>query len=736
MKANLKQQQAIEATHGALLIIAWAGSGKTATLTKRIAYMISEKQIVPNSILALTFTNKAAGEMKARTGQAIGSIYHPHMMKNRHLPYMGTFHSFWIYIFKEVLGSQYSDNVSQKILLRKDFIIYDESDKLSIMRDIIKNELWLIEKEYPPRQIAYFISDAKNKSITPKWYEEFVDSNLKEIVAKVYKRYQERLWENNAIDFDDILWKLLQVFEIPEILTVYQEKYKFIMIDEYQDTNLVQYKIVQLLAQKYWNLAVVWDDWQSIYSWRWADMRNILEFKKDYPNAKIVKLEQNYRSTKTIIHAANTVIKNNKESLDKELWTDNVEWEKIQYVSAQDDRGESIWIAENILQHVKIGWKYGDNLILYRTNAQSRGIEEALLKKAIPYKVIWGMKFYDRKEIKDILSYLRVILNPSDPVAFKRIVNIPTRKIGNKTLETLDVYRASFGIWYFEVLDNISGLDDIRPAAKTALQEFTDIIKDISAKSSRMNVSQLIGEIISQIHYEDFLKTQFSTDEYESKKENLSELKNVASEYDWLDPRESLSLFLEEVALISDLDSTEDENDYVILMTIHTSKWLEEKRVFVTGLEDGIFPHSRTHSNLKELEEERRLMYVAMTRAKDQLLITRAKQRFYFWDYIRNPESRFIVEIPSELIENIELGWGFSFDSPFEQSWSDSTMRVVKKVLIENNVLEFKPGMQVSHHKFWIWVIDGLVGEIAEIRFREGIKKMNIRIAPVKLVLE
>lgn len=736
MKANLKQQQAIEATHGALLIIAWAGSGKTATLTKRIAYMISEKQIVPNSILALTFTNKAAGEMKARTGQAIGSIYHPHMMKNRHLPYMGTFHSFWIYIFKEVLGSQYSDNVSQKILLRKDFIIYDESDKLSIMRDIIKNELWLIEKEYPPRQIAYFISDAKNKSITPKWYEEFVDSNLKEIVAKVYKRYQERLWENNAIDFDDILWKLLQVFEIPEILTVYQEKYKFIMIDEYQDTNLIQYKIVQLLAQKYWNLAVVWDDWQSIYSWRWADMRNILEFKKDYPNAKIVKLEQNYRSTKTIIHAANTVIKNNKESLDKELWTDNVEWEKIQYVSAQDDRGESIWIAENILQHVKIGWKYGDNLILYRTNAQSRGIEEALLKKAIPYKVIWGMKFYDRKEIKDILSYLKVILNPSDPVAFKRIVNIPTRKIGNKTLETLDVYRASFGIWYFEVLDNISGLDDIRPAAKTALQEFTDIIKDISAKSSRMNVSQLIGEIISQIHYEDFLKTQFSTDEYESKKENLSELKNVASEYDWLDPRESLSLFLEEVALISDLDSTEDKNDYVILMTIHTSKWLEEKRVFVTGLEDGIFPHSRTHSNLKELEEERRLMYVAMTRAKDQLLITRAKQRFYFWDYIRNPESRFIVEIPSELIENIELGWGFSFDSPFEQSWSDSTMRVVKKVLIENNVLEFKPGMQVSHHKFWIWVIDGLVGEIAEIRFREGIKKMNIRIAPVKLVLE
>ncbi len=736
MKANPKQQEAIESVHGALLIIAGAGSWKTATLTKRIAHMISENNIIPNSILALTFTNKAAGEMKERTGQAIGSTYHPHMMKNRHLPYMGTFHSFWIYILKEVLASKYSQSVTDKIALRKDFIIYDEADKLSVMRDIVKNELWLIEKEYPPRQIAYFISDAKNKSITPEAYDNFVDSNLKEVVSKVYKRYQERLWENNAIDFDDILWKLLQVFEIPEILAAYQEKYKYIMVDEYQDTNLVQYKIVQLLASKYGNLAVVGDDWQSIYSWRGADMRNILEFKKDYPNAKIVKLEQNYRSTKTIISAANTVIKNNKEALDKELWTDNIEWEKIHYVSAQDDRGESNWIAENIESYVKWDGKYGDNLILYRTNAQSRGIEEALLKKAIPYKVIWGMKFYDRKEIKDILAYLRIILNPSDPVAFKRIVNVPARKIGNKTIESLDSYRESFWIGYFEVLDNISELDELRPAAKLALSEFTEIIKNISEKSNKLNVSDLIWEIISQTQYEDFLKSQFSTDEYESKKENLSELKNVASEYDGLEPRESLSLFLEEVALISDLDSADTQDDFVILMTIHTSKWLEQKRVFVTGLEDGIFPHSRTHSNPKELEEERRLMYVAMTRARDELFITRAKERLYFWDYVRNPESRFIAEIPAELIENVELGGWFSFDSAFSQIWWESTMRVAKKVVVENNVADFRAWMQVSHHKFWIWIIDGLIGEIAEIRFREWVKKMNIRIAPVKLITE
>ena len=471
-------------------------------------------------------------------------------------------------------------------------------------------------------------------------------------------------------------------------------------------------------------------------------MRNIINFKKDYPNAKVIKLEQNYRSTKHVIAAANTVIKNNKEALDKELWTDNPQGNKIQYVSAVDDRSEANWIAENIKEYVsspdkkESGLWYWDNLVLYRTNAQSRWLEEALLKNAIPYKIIWGMKFYDRKEVKDMLAYLRCILNPQDPVALKRIINTPSRKIWAKSIEVLDVYRQNFGIGYFEILENINEVEDIRPAAKISLSEFSQMFVQFFTLSQTRNVSELIGEIIRLTGYEEYLKTQFSQDEFESKKENLSELKNVASEYDGLTPREWLSLFLEEVTLISDLDTVDQNQDFVMLMTIHTSKWLEQQRVFVTGLEDGIFPHSRTHSKPIELEEERRLMYVAMTRAREELFLTRAKERFYFWDYVRNPESRFIQEIPQENIETIEIGGWFSFStsSTFWSDLSETTMRVARAPAIENNVADFRLWEQVEHHKFGIWTIDSIVWEIAEIRFKIGIKKMNIRIAPVKKI--
>lgn len=738
MNLNEKQKQAVEKIEGPLLIIAGAGSGKTATLTQRISYMIAHKSIEPSSILALTFTNKAASEMKERTGKAIWATYHPYMLKNRHLPYIWTFHSFGIFVLKEVLNTQFPhyQAITDCIRLKKDFIIYDEADKLSVMKDIIKNWLWLIEKEFPARQIAHFISDAKNKSITSRQYKSQVDSSLKEVVLQVFERYEVRLSENNALDFDDILLKLLQVFEIQEVLDIFTERYKFIMVDEYQDTNMVQYKIVELLASKYRNLAVVGDDWQSIYSWRGADMRNIIHFKKDYPEAVIIKLEQNYRSTKHIIESANSVIKNNKEALKKELWTDNIQGETIKYLEAYDDRGEANWIAENIQKYVLEAGKYGDNLILYRTNAQSRGIEEALLKKAIPYKVVWGMKFYDRKEVKDIMCYLRVIHNPTEPVAFSRIVNTPTRGIGAKSLEVLTQYKESFGISYFQVLENIMEIDDLRAGAKQSLYEFYQLFVWFHNASQSLSVSQLIRKVIDEIYYEDFLRGQFSGDEFESKKENLFELQNVASEYDGLSPREWLSLFLEDVALISDLDSTDEAQDTVTLMTIHTSKWLEQKRVFVTGLEDGIFPHSRTHMNMRELEEERRLMYVAMTRAKEELFITRAKERLYFWDYVRNPESRFVQEIPSESLEKVEIAGCFSFDtsSSFEKPDYESTMWVAKKVVVQNNVADFRSGHRVYHHKFWEGIIESLVGELAEIRFSGGIKKMNIRIAPVKLV--
>ncbi|MDA9129164.1 UvrD-helicase domain-containing protein [Candidatus Gracilibacteria bacterium] len=740
MKANTQQQQAIEYIKGPLLIIAGAGSGKTATLTQRIAYMISKQNILAPNVLALTFTNKAAAEMKQRTGKAIGAEYHPHMMRNRHLPYIGTFHSFGIFVLKEVLAGGY-EKIEEAIGLKKDFLIYDEADKLSVMKSIIKDEMGLIEKEYPPRQVAYFISDAKNKSLDSKSYQTQVDSNLKEVVAKAFEKYEIRLRENNAIDFDDILGKLLSLFEIPEILEYYQEKYQYVMVDEYQDTNIVQYKIVSLLAGKYRNLAVVGDDWQSIYSWRGADMRNIIEFKKDYPDAKIIKLEQNYRSTKCIIKAANSVIQNNKEALKKELWTDNQEGEKIHYVITYDDKGEANFIAENIEEDIqeKKG-SYSDNLILYRTNAQSRSIEEGLIKKNIPYKILGGLKFYDRKEVKDMLGYLRVILNQNDPVGFKRIINTPARKIGAKSLQVLDSYRDNFGVSYFQIIENIEEVEDLRPQARESLYNFGKMFEGFFAASNELSPSLLLQKIIDDTRYEDYLREQFSEDEFVAKKENLQELRNVASEYDGLAPREALSLFLEEVALISDVQKTEEgevpDTNFVTLMTIHSAKGLEQKRVFVTGLEEGMFPHSRTLMKPAELEEERRLMYVAMTRAREELFITRAKERLYFGDYVKNPESRFMKEIPEECLETEEIGSSFSFSSmsSFSQDTSEPMMRVARKPAQENNVADFRAGEQVEHHKFGIGVIDSLIGELAEIRFRSGIKKMNIRIAPVKKV--
>lgn len=737
MHLNPEQQKAVEKTDGTLLIIAWAGSGKTATLTARIGYMISEKSITPANILALTFTNKAASEMKERIGKKIGMDI-GNAFRNPHVPYIGTFHSFWVFILKQILEN---DSINQKatsvIGIRKNFIIYDESDKVSIIKWIIKDDLGLIEKEYPPRQIAYYISDAKNKCISSEMYAKEVDSNIKEVVNDVYTRYEKKLQENNALDFDDILTKTLQLFEqIPEILDHYQERYKYIMVDEYQDTNIPQYNIIKLLASRYKNLAVVGDDWQSIYSWRGADMRNILNFQKDYPEALVVKLEQNYRSTKKIIQSANKIIKNNSEALEKELWTDNESGESIIYGEAVDDGAEAKWIAENIKDYEG---NLKDNLILYRTNSQSRKIEEALLRHNLPYRVVWGMKFYDRKEIKDILSYLKILHNPDDIVSFKRIINVPSRKIGAKSIQILDMYREQFWINYLQIIDNIEETEELRNAAKIALWEFGNIYKNLMKKSFEVEVSALISEIISAIGYKQFLKTEFSKEEAESKEDNLVELENVASEYNGLSPRESLATFLEEVALITDMDTKDEREDYVTLMTIHTSKWLEQKRVFVTGLEEGIFPHNRSISDPQQLEEERRLMYVAMTRAEKELFLSRAKERFFFGDYIRNPASRFIKEIPEELLVKEEIGGGnFSgFSTSFSQMWEETSVGsfATQKPKVSNDVESFSLWDKVQHHKFGNGIITSLSGELAEIAFPgKGMKKMNIRIAPVKKI--
>jgi len=770
MNLNLEQQKAVNCINWTLLILAWAWSWKTATLTARIENMIKNVWINPQDILAVTFTNKAAKEMKHRVSKVLWVEYNISPFKNRGLPMVWTFHSIWVFILKEKIES---------IWMNKDFVIYDESDKLSVIKGIIRDDLKLDEKKYPARSIASFISNAKNALISAKNYEKYVDSHIKEIVRDVYKIYQAKLEENNSLDFDDILVKTLEVLKNPEILEYYQEKYKYIMVDEYQDTNAPQYEIIKLLASKYRNLAVVGDDWQSIYSWRWADMRNILNFKKDYPEALTIKLEQNYRSTKHIINAANEVIKNNKTALDKTLFTHNEIWEKIIYIDALNDRIEASSIAKIIKEKFKSPpltppyqggeqilpltrgeleggtWTYSDNLILYRTNSQSRSLEEALIFEWIPYKIIWWLKFYDRMEVKDILAYLRVIHNINDVVWIKRIINVPTRKIGDTTLKKIDEYRANFWVNYKQIFENIQEVDDLNSWAKRSVFGFYEILLVLIKESNNLVVSELIEYIIKKINYEEYLKDDITRDEFEAKIDNLAELKSVASTYNWMEPRESLSQFLEEVSLLTDNPSPltplpegegNIDNGFVTLMTIHTSKWLEYNRVFITGLEENLFPSFRSINEPKDLEEERRLMYVAMTRAKKELFISRSKERFQYGNYISNPVSRFIKEINPNYLEDYSFKNNFKnnyFQDNSTSKWSDfsfdnlvdnSTFKI-KKTVIENDISDFNIWNKVSHLKFWNWTITWLSWDIAEINFWiSWIKKMNIKIAPVRKI--
>ncbi len=744
MNLNPKQEEAKNKIEWPLLIIAWAWSWKTATLTARVEYMIKEKNINPANILMVTFTNKAASEMRERVAKVLWVNPPRSVYVQWNFPTIWTFHSIGIFILKDVLSKYLPEELW--IWLKKDFVIYDESDKLSVLKSILKNTLHLEEKEFPARQIAFYISNAKNNLITAKWYEKEVDSSIKEVVYKAYIEYEKNLAMNNAMDFDDILVKTLALLKIPKILNEYQEKYKYLMVDEYQDTNAPQYEIVKLLAAKYGNLAVVGDDSQSIYSWRWADMRNIINFRKDYSDALIVKLEQNYRSTKKIIAGANAVIKNNTSGIKKELWTNNNEGEHISYIEAPDDKIEASIIA-NIIKE-KEG-NYIDNLVLYRTNAQSRKIEEALMIANIPYRVIWGQKFYDRKEIKDLLWYLRVIHNPNDVVSMKRIINTPTRKIWAKSIETLDNYKENFWLTYTQIIENIDEVEEIKPAAKKAIKIFNEIFEDLVKYSEKEVVSKLIREIIKRTWYEEYITEWLSTEEKEAKLENIDELVNVATEYNWMEARESLSIFLEEVALITDMDKNDERPDYVTLMTIHTSKWLEQKRVFLTWLEEWIFPSFRSVNDTHALEEERRLMYVAMTRAREELYISRAKERFHFWDYVRNPESRFMKEIPKDHIEMYDMSeftnsWNWSIFSSSSLSWNSewfsfwgntwwfSTTPKIK-IQANNDVSQFTRWDRVTHPKFGWWIITELNWELATIAFSwKWTKKMNIRIAPVR----
>jgi len=725
MILNTQQQKAVSQITGPLLILAGAGSGKTATLTARIEHMITHG-VPPHEILAVTFTNKAAKEMKERIGRRLGVSYALSPYKNSALPFVGTFHQMGIFILKKHIHH----------LGRGDnFVIYDESDKLTILKNILKNTLNLSDKLHPPRQIATYISNAKNSLISAAWYaQEYHDSQMKKVVAQVYTHYEKNLNQNNALDFDDILTKTFEVLSLPSVLEYYQEKWKYIMVDEYQDTNIIQYKIISFLAEKYKNLAVVGDDWQSIYSWRGADMRNILNFQKDYPQALIIKLEQNYRSTKNIIDAANGLIKKNRSSLDKTLFTDNQTGEKITYIDAPSDQIEASTIAKIIASK---GYNYFENLILYRTHAQSRALEEALMYAAIPYKVVWGVKFYERREIKDLLSYLKTIHNPNDAVALMRIINTPSRKIWLTTLEKLTQYQSAFGVTYLQIFEHIDEVDGLGSAAKTALKNFHFLLFTLIEASQKQTVFELISTIIKSIDYEAYLRSDATKEEFETRMENISELKNVASKYNGMDPRDSLANFLEEVSLVTDMDTLdESENNFVTLMTIHMAKWLEYQRVFIAGLEEGIFPWTRSMYEPPALEEERRLMYVAMTRAKQELYLSKAQERFQYGEYLHFPPSRFITEIDTQYIQNYE------FPESMKYFFSGNTIPnhdrpIVKSVLpkIQNDTKDFSIGDRVSHPKFGFGLIISKNDDLAEIKFPSfGIKKMNIKIAPIKKV--
>lgn len=608
---NEQQKLAVTTTEGPVLILAGAGSGKTKALTHRIAYLIKEKNIHPQNILAVTFTNKAAEEMKKR----ISLLLSPNSSQSPFiLPWMGTFHSICAKILRKEIHN---------LGFRRSFTIYDEDESSSAIKNAMET-LNIDKKQYNPKTIKNFISGAKNELMNPKTYSRYSKGPFGEVVIRVYEQYQKDLKIANALDFDDLLVKTVELFSNPttggpEILRRWQELFRYILIDEYQDTNTVQYRLVQLLSQKYQNICVVGDDFQSIYGFRGANFKNILDFEKDYPKAVVIKMEQNYRSTKNIITAAQKVIEHNLMRSEKELWTKNEDGLPATIYEAQNEIDEIEFIITEILALQRLS-SLNDFVILYRTNAQSRIIEEIFLQNKIPYRLIGALRFYNRKEVKDILSYLKLMVNPQDKVSLKRVINTPVRGIGEKTYKELDMENPK-------------------------IKNFFALMENLRTLSEKLKVDELIDEIATATSYKSFILD--GTEEGEMRWENIEELKSVAAK------SENLEEFLENVALVSDIDSYDRSAEAVTLMTFHNAKGLEFPTVFMIGLEEGLFPHSNCLFDPSELEEERRLCYVGMTRAQKRLYLTHARSRMIYGSTQTNMPSRFIGEIPEELKERI-----------------------------------------------------------------------------------
>lgn len=755
---NKEQYVAATTVEGQVLILAGAGSGKTRVLTHRIAHMIEDKNIRSYNILAITFTNKAAAEMRERVKALIGD--------EADNMWISTFHSTCVRILRREID---------KIGYKKDFTIYDSSDQKTLMKHVIK-ELNINDKDITEMEILSAIGKAKDKLQSPaKFKMENENDFRKNKVADAYILYQKKLKDNNALDFDDLIVKTVELFKkVPEVLEFYQNKFKYIMVDEYQDTNQCQYEFIKLLAAKYKNVCVVGDDDQCIYQWRGADIRNILDFEKDYPNAKVVKLEQNYRSKGNILEAANKVIVNNTERKSKVLRTEQVNGEKIKIYRAYSDGDEGSFVASEVKKISEVdGLSYKDFAILYRTNSQSRIFEEVFRRNNIPYRIIGGLKFYDRKEIKDILAYLRVIQNPVDAINLRRIVNVPKRNIGDATVEKVQEYANEMEDSLYNTFLDAEFIPTLTTRNKTSIQKFTEIMEDLMMMAEQLSVSQLIEYVLDKTGYMKSLKESKEIED-ESRIENLKELVSDAVDFEKNNPEDnSLASYLEKVALVQDVDNMDQEAESVVMMTVHSSKGLEFPVVFMVGMENGIFPGSASFEKDAEMQESRRLCYVGITRAREKLYMTSAEIRRVFGRTVAYPQSDFISEIPSGLKEYVNvrtgksestkntfansipsnsnphslrssMGMGYGAQNNVKKQSAADALSKLQDIIHGGNEEKLTPkeatiGRKVKHDKFGVGTIIKVTKEPNDVKLMiafdsQGIKTLMLSFAPLEIL--
>ena len=769
---NDKQREAAMYVDGPLLVLAGAGSGKTSTMTRRIAYMIREKGISPWEILAVTFTNKAAKEMRERVESLVGSGINMWIM---------TFHSACLRILRmhaDLLG--YS----------KDFTIYDPVDQKAVIRAAIKAQN-VDEKQFKPVSVLSTISDAKEKGMEARQFAIEAGTYPEQIIGKLYMEYERTLKKNSAMDFDDLIWRTVELFEKnPEVLEKYRDRFRYIMVDEYQDTNYMQYKFIKMLAEKNRNICVVGDDDQCIYQWRGADIRNILSFEKDFPGTKVVKLEQNYRSKGNILKAAHSVIKNNKGRKDKKLWTTQEDGSKLMYKRLRNEKEEAAYVAEQVDSLMTGERKYSDFAVLYRTNAQSRSFEEAFMGHNIPYRVLGGTKFYDRKEIKDMMAYMRLVLNPADDLAFMRVVNEPKRGVGAKTIEKLQILADQRDASLFELLCDDEVVDGLSSKVSAALHEFINLIASVHSQQDELRVSDIYDRLLVDSGYLNVLETIVNEHsegaiEAEGRVENLLEFKSVMFDAEDENPQITLAEFLEQVALVADVDNHQPDENAVVFMTLHSAKGLEFPVVFMPGMEDGLFPGHRALDTMDGMEEERRLCYVGITRAKEQLFLTSAVARMIYGRTEYTRESTFLKELDKELFDEESDGLGFrsyqekasdgafggtgAFDQngrggvvsnngrlpgsltgnsgagragsrpqygtsnrPFDQlKYIKQNTATIKNASAASKA-DLLKGDRVSHPKFGEGMIITIKGDVATIAFdTAGMKKLSLSVAPL-----